>query len=126
MQPADASETAEPAVELTDEQKKQKARAERFGMPWNPPKPKPATPATPAAVAATPAAEKAKPKEKASAIDSTVPLGISDEVLARRAAKFGLPEKKTEAAPVAAPTAVAALAAHAAEISPYVLPSRPY
>jgi hypothetical protein len=36
----------------------------------------------------------AAPKQKAGAIDKSEKLGISDEVLAKRAAKFGLPEKK--------------------------------
>ncbi|KAK8853204.1 hypothetical protein IAR55_003906 [Kwoniella newhampshirensis] len=98
---------------LTPEQQARKARAERFGIPFNPDaKPNPArasqsksestTPAliTPA-LAATPAAAASQPRQKASAIDSN-PLGLSEEVLARRAAKFGLPEKKPEAAKPAA------------------------
>jgi hypothetical protein len=91
-----------------------KARAERFGVPFNPnptprnapvsnaaassSKPAPAEDAVPATDSTAPAAKKAK-------IDST-PLGISEEVLAKRAAKFGLPEKKVEASTAAAPAAV--------------------
>lgn len=103
-----------------------KARAERFGIPFNPnatsasaartkqaDKKTPAATATAAAVPAA-AAPPAQKKEKAGAIDKA-PLGISEEVLAKRAAKFGLPEKKetpaaketskatTAAAPVSKP-----------------------
>lgn len=96
-----------------------KARAERFGIAFNPnatstarTKPAPAAPA--AASSATPAAAPAPAapkKEKAGAIDKA-PLGISDEVLAKRAAKFGLPEKKEpQAAPAAAAKPVSAAAA---------------
>ncbi|OCF38192.1 hypothetical protein I317_07211 [Kwoniella heveanensis CBS 569] len=107
--------------ELTTEQKAMKARAERFGIPFNPnPTPKskqkngnnksdsPKTTATATATAApstTQQPEKEKGK-KAAAIDSN-PLGLSQEVLDKRAAKFGLPEKKVEpAAPASAPKAV--------------------
>ncbi|GMK56553.1 hypothetical protein CspeluHIS016_0303930 [Cutaneotrichosporon spelunceum] len=77
--------------ELTEEEKKQKARAERFGIPWVRQK-KPAPEPKPEKPAAQPTAVKEKPT-KPGAIDTT-PFGISAEVLARRAAKFGLPEKK--------------------------------
>lgn len=89
-----------------------KARAERFGLPFNPnatpssarTKPTPTAPkATEPVAAATPAPGK---KEKAGAIDKT-PLGISEDVLAKRAAKFGIPEKK-EAEPVKEAAAPAA------------------
>ncbi|TXT06580.1 uncharacterized protein COLE_05911 [Cutaneotrichosporon oleaginosum] len=89
--------------ELTEEEKKQKARAERFGIPWVRQKKTAAIPAatTPPGEkpAAQPKAEQEKPAKPA-AIDAT-PLGISPEVLARRAAKFGLPEKKSS--PVKSP-----------------------
>jgi hypothetical protein len=78
-----------------------KSRAERFGIAFNPnptsttkSKPKPST-STPAPVASTAPAPAAAKKEKAGAIDKA-PLGISEEVLAKRAAKFGLPDKKEE------------------------------
>ena len=77
-----------------------KSRAERFGIAFNPnptptaSKPKPSTPAAASTPAAKPAPEK---KEKVGAIDKA-PLGISEEVLAKRAAKFGLPDKKEEKA----------------------------
>ena len=86
-----------------------KSRAERFGIAFNPnptstaSKPKAtasasASTAKPATTAVTPVEK----KEKVGAIDKA-PLGISDEVLAKRAAKFGLPEKKEEkSTPVAA------------------------
>lgn len=94
---------------LTPEQQAKKARAERFGIPFNPNATKSAadrkstektksTSATP-----TPKREEVQPKQKAGAIDPN-PLGLSEEVLARRAAKFGLPEKKeVPAAPAPAP-----------------------
>ena len=81
-----------------------KARAERFGIPFNPnaatstrtkPTPTSATKSTESAATTTPAPAK---KEKAGAIDKA-PLGISEDVLAKRAAKFGLPEKKEVQAP---------------------------
>lgn len=100
---ADVKSTSDeiPDDELTEEQKKQKARAARFGIPFKVTKPKPAP--TPAAA---PAAKPEQPKkEKPSAID-TAPLGESAEVLARRAAKFG-PVKKAEPALAAAPAAPA-------------------
>ncbi|WVR07715.1 hypothetical protein IAU60_004757 [Kwoniella sp. DSM 27419] len=92
-----------PVAELTEEQKAMKARAERFGIPFNPnPQPKPKSKpvkaeAAPSAPAESAPVQKEKP-QKAGAIDAK-PLGLSEEVLARRAAKFGLPEKKAEPAP---------------------------
>ncbi|WVW86133.1 hypothetical protein I302_108174 [Kwoniella bestiolae CBS 10118] len=94
--------------ELTPEQKALKARAERFGLPFNPnPTPKTKPPTTKNGTkepAPTPAASApAQKKDKADAIDTTS-LGISEDVLAKRAAKFGLPEKKeVTPATVAAP-----------------------
>jgi hypothetical protein len=90
-----------------------KARAERFGVPFNPnPAPrtavKPSAPDSKPAATATAGAAPAVPAptakgEKKGAIDSA-PLGVSEELLAKRAAKFGLPEKK---APAQAEVAVA-------------------
>jgi SAP domain-containing ribonucleoprotein len=80
-----------------------KSRAERFGIAFNPnptptaSKPKPPTTTTPAAAAAP-----VEKKEKVGAIDKA-PLGISEEVLAKRAAKFGLPDKKEEKSTIPAP-----------------------
>lgn len=100
-------------IELTPDQQAMKARAERFGIPFNPnPTPRPSK-STPKAKESTPKAEKEKPaavpvpakKEKAGGIDKTS-LGISEDVLAKRAAKFGLPEKKSvESSPASAPAA---------------------
>jgi Zn-dependent peptidase ImmA (M78 family) len=89
-------------------------------MPWNPPKPKPkaATPvAPPTAVSAAPVAEK---REAAGAIDKSLSLGISEEVLARRAAKWGpMPDKKAAASPITPTAAVAEPApAKTQEITP--------
>lgn len=106
-----------------------KSRAERFGIAFNPnptstTKSKPSTSSTTApassTAAATPAPVAAK-KEKAGAIDKA-PLGISEEVLAKRAAKFGLPDKKEEkAAPVTkAKEAESAKPKSEAELTPYV------
>ncbi|ODN73259.1 hypothetical protein L202_07812 [Cryptococcus amylolentus CBS 6039] len=96
---AAASDASAPEPELTADQKAMKARAERFGVPFQLPKPKPAA-AAPAAPKE--AAPKPAEKQKAGAIDKN-PLGYSDEVLARRTAKFGAVEKKTAApAPAAA------------------------
>lgn len=99
---ADVKSTSDeiPDDELTEEQKKQKARAARFGIPFKVTKPKPAP-----MPAAAPAAKPEQPREKPAAIDKA-PLGESAEVLARRAAKFG-PVKKAEPAPAAAPAAPA-------------------
>ncbi|WWD19621.1 hypothetical protein CI109_104083 [Kwoniella shandongensis] len=99
---------------LTPEQQAMKARAERFGIPFNPDaKPKSSSKPKSSAAAASPAptapaaaaapAPTQPPKQKAGAIDSN-PLGLSEEVLARRAAKFGLPEKKAEPVKPAAAT----------------------
>jgi SAP domain-containing ribonucleoprotein len=89
-----------------------KSRAERFGIAFNPnPTPTASKPKPAPAAASTPAVEK---KEKIGAIDKA-PLGISEEVLAKRAAKFGLPDKKEEKAPVAAAAAAAAAKAKAPE-----------
>ncbi|RSH91789.1 hypothetical protein EHS25_009159 [Saitozyma podzolica] len=106
--PAETESTAAPA--LTPDQLAMKARAERFGVPFNP-NPTPRTAAKPAATDSKPAtstAAAAAPApsakgEKKGAIDSA-PLGVSEELLAKRAAKFGLPEKK---APVTAEGVVA-------------------
>ncbi|KAK4685704.1 SAP domain-containing ribonucleoprotein, partial [Tremellales sp. Uapishka_1] len=86
------AETAPPSI--TPEQR----RAERFGIPLNTnaePKsrPKPASEPKDA-----PKKAESAPKSNGSGIDKN-PLGLSDEVLAQRAAKFGLPEKKKEAKP---------------------------
>lgn len=101
---------AAPSTEqtLTPEQQAMKARAERFGIAFNPnasstTRTKPAAPAStstkPEPAAQPAAASYMAKKEKAGAIDKA-PLGISEEVLAKRAAKFGIPEKKeTPAAP---------------------------
>jgi SAP domain-containing ribonucleoprotein len=104
-----------------------KSRAERFGIAFNPnPTPtasKPKAKPTPApAAASTPAVEK---KEKVGAIDKA-PLGISEEVLAKRAAKFGLPDKKEEKAPVAAPAAAAKAKASEPAAKPKVEELTPY
>lgn len=109
-QPAETSSTDQPSsttaatetTTLTPDQQAMKARAERFGIPFNPnptstQRQKPASNAkseTKPAVAAEPTP--APKKEKAGAIDSA-PVGISEEVLAKRAAKFGIPEKKESA-----------------------------
>ncbi|WVR00257.1 hypothetical protein IAU59_007400 [Kwoniella sp. CBS 9459] len=116
---------AQEPQELTEEQKAMKARAERFGIPFNPnPTPKTkqnskaknaattadATPAATTSAAGTAAASQQQDKKEkvgAGAIDAN-PLGLSQEVLDKRAAKFGLPEKKVEApAPSAKPTTTA-------------------
>jgi SAP domain-containing ribonucleoprotein len=104
-----------------------KSRAERFGIAFNPnPTPtasKPKSKPTPApAAASTPAVEK---KEKVGAIDKA-PLGISEEVLAKRAAKFGLPDKKEEKAPVAAAAAAAKAKAPEPAAKPKVEELTPY
>jgi SAP domain-containing ribonucleoprotein len=99
--PAPATEEEPKEDELTEEEKKQKARAERFGIPWvRQKKPAAAAPAAPKEKPAAPKAEEKEKPAKPAAIDAT-PLGISPEVLARRAAKFGLPEKK--ASPITSP-----------------------
>jgi SAP domain-containing ribonucleoprotein len=99
--PEPITETATPST-LTPEQQAMKSRAERFGIPFNP-NPTPTTKKTPAPApksdATTTAPAKASSsttpaaKEKVGAIDKAS-LGISEETLAKRAAKFGIPEKK--------------------------------
>lgn len=99
---APSTSTPTAPAELTPEQQALKARAERFGLPFDP---SASASARSSAPAKTTTAEKssngngvAEPKEKkekAGAIDKTS-LGLSEEVLAKRAAKFGLPEKKAE------------------------------
>ncbi|CAD6589444.1 MAG: hypothetical protein TREMPRED_005367 [Tremellales sp. Tagirdzhanova-0007] len=64
---------------LTPEQQALKARAERFGLPFDPNSTSKRTASTPTKATPTP---------------STPNTGVSDDVLAKRAAKFGLPEKK--------------------------------
>lgn len=125
LQPAAATETPvaveSATVELTEEQKKLNARRNRFGIPTPSAKPAAAA-ATPAAAApaSKPAEAEAKPKkEKASAIDRSAAVTVSDEVLARRRAKFGPVEKKEPAAPAAA----AAPAAPAAAAKPAPAPA---
>ncbi|WVQ74245.1 hypothetical protein IAR50_003842 [Cryptococcus sp. DSM 104548] len=102
--PADADPlAAAPGPELTADQKALKARAERFGLPFQ--LPTATKPATAPATAPKEAAAKPTEKQKAGAIDKN-PLGYSDEVLAKRTAKFGAVEKKSAApAPAAAPAA---------------------
>jgi len=123
----DAVASASTEQTLSPEEQARKARAERFGLEFKPAQPKPVSAAKPAAQAKptpaeTKAAPAAAPKQKAGAIDKSEGLGISEEVLAKRAAKFGLPEKKAPessgqkaaAAPsVAAPVAAAPKAAEA-------------
>lgn len=127
--------------DLTPEQKALKARAERFGLPFDPKAltskttpPPPTANATPAPAASSngaasssaPAAPTTEKKERPGAIDKDKSsLGLSDEVLARRAAKFGLPEKKVEAPKeqkVVAKEAAAAkpVSKKEAEVTPYV------
>ncbi|WVQ67027.1 uncharacterized protein L199_005220 [Kwoniella botswanensis] len=96
---------------LTPEQKAMKARAERFGIPFNPkatstkqtqkpPTSKNGDGSTKKELPnANAGPQKKEPQQKAGSIDATS-LGISQDVLAKRAAKFGLPEKK-ESTPVA-------------------------
>lgn len=106
-----------PAQALTPEQQAMKARAERFGLPFNPNGSSASTRTKPAASngadqskkASTPAAASTPAPAAASgpkkgAIDRA-PLGIDAETLAKRAAKFGLPEKKAAAEPATAPAA---------------------
>ena len=101
---------------MTPEEQARRARAERFGIPLNS---NPSTssrtngsskPSQPPAVASAPVAA-SKPQASTSTpapssknIDQA-PLGITDEVLAKRAAKFGLPEKTTPTAPPPIPVA---------------------
>lgn len=94
-------------MELTPDQKAMKARAERFGIPFNLPKPS----------ATKPAKAESKPaetREKAASINKDS-LGLSDDILAKRAAKFGLPEKKEAGKPASKPEK------KAEEVDPYVI-----
>lgn len=114
---ASTSAPAETEKTLSPEEQARKARAERFGLEFKPAQPKATAAAKPASqakstVAETKAAPAAAPKQKAGAIDKSEGLGISEEVLAKRAAKFGLPEKKAPES--AAPKAAAASATPAA------------
>jgi hypothetical protein len=114
---------------LTPEQQAKKARAERFGIPFNPnaaSTPRQTTKVAPTSKAEAPASTSkkdtpAEPKVKAGSIDKSS-LGLSEEVLAKRAAKFGIPEKKAESSPATttpAPTAAAKPTKKAeAEITP--------
>ncbi|KAI9634000.1 uncharacterized protein MKK02DRAFT_38672 [Dioszegia hungarica] len=103
------------APELTPEQQAMKARAERFGVPFNP-NPTPSAKSTPAVKPAAAPTTDAKPK--AGAIDKAS-VGISDETLAKRAARFGLPEKKAEEPKkAAAPVSAAKPKSAAAELTP--------
>ncbi|OXB35496.1 hypothetical protein J007_04842 [Cryptococcus neoformans] len=95
--PASAPSTV-PEAELTPDQKAMKARAERFGIPFNLPKPSATKPAKTENAETKPA----ETRQKAAPIDKD-PLGLSDEVLAKRAAKFGLPEKKETGKPASKP-----------------------
>ncbi|EIW72225.1 hypothetical protein TREMEDRAFT_58386 [Tremella mesenterica DSM 1558] len=87
------------ATDLTPEQIQMKARAERFGISFNPnptstPRPsKTEKSITTSTTSNAPAAT----KEKTIKIDATPKsLGISEEVLAKRAAKFGTAKKPEE------------------------------
>ena len=134
-----SAETERPAADassaektLSPEEEARKRRAERFGLEF---KPKTAAPAAAPASSSKPPASNSAPapapakKEKPSAIDKSASLGISEEVLAARAAKFGLPEKKASAAPASAAetkpaskTAPSSAAKPApAEITPYAI-----
>ncbi|WWC91670.1 uncharacterized protein L201_006616 [Kwoniella dendrophila CBS 6074] len=121
------AETSVKADELTPEQKAMKARAERFGVPFNP-NPTPKTKPNSTTKNGSKEQSSVKPpntttpsstnggtqkKEKAGSID-TASLGISQEVLDKRAAKFGLPEKK-ESNSAPAPTSKATSAAPASK-----------
>jgi len=105
---APAATSSESSTTLTAEQQAMKARAERFGIPFNPnPTPTNRTAGTSSQAIAAPsaptngAASTAAPTTiKAGAIDKA-PLEIDEEVLAKRAAKFGIPEKKEKETPVA-------------------------
>lgn len=102
--------SAESEIELTPDQKAMKARAERFGIPFNLPKPS-ATKPSKTEKAETKATET---RQKAAPIDKD-PLGLSEEILAKRAAKFGLPEKKEAEKPASKPEK------KAEEVDPYVI-----
>ncbi|EAL19294.1 hypothetical protein CNBH3930 [Cryptococcus deneoformans B-3501A] len=90
--------STEPEVELTPDQKAMKARAERFGIPFNLPKPSATKPAKTEKAESKPA----ETREKAASINKDS-LGLSDDILAKRAAKFGLPEKKEAGKPASKP-----------------------
>jgi SAP domain-containing ribonucleoprotein len=97
-QPTLETNDTTPATTLTPEQQAMKARAERFGVPFNP-NPTPTSKKTPTPKTDTSASSAVKPKEKEKVAQGAIDkdkasLGISEEVLAKRAAKFGLPEKK--------------------------------
>ena len=131
MKPSQPSESTPVAVDaLTPEQQAMKARAERFGIPFNPSptpraKPTPSPAATAAATAsssAPTAASTPKEKEKAGPISgSAASLGISEDVLAKRAAKFGIDKDRAKvSAPAEKPAPVAAPAPKAEELAPSV------
>ena len=101
---------------LTPDQQALKVRAERFGISFDP-KSAPKR-STPAKGASTPTAPSVQPKAKPATIDAA-PLGISEEVLAKRAAKFGLPEKKETTSTETATARKSAMSAkNTAEITP--------
>lgn len=102
--------STEPEVELTPDQKAMKARAERFGIPFNLPKPSATKPAKTEKAESKPA----ETREKAASINKDS-LGLSDDILAKRAAKFGLPEKKEAGKPASKPEK------KAEEVDPYVI-----
>jgi len=95
---------------LSPEEEARKRRAERFGLEFKPNPTKTTAPASSSKAPASASTTNAAPakKEKPGAIDKSASLGISDEVLAARAAKFGLPDKK---APAVTPAATEAKAA---------------
>nr|ODN91760.1 hypothetical protein L203_01011 [Cryptococcus depauperatus CBS 7841] len=82
-----AKPTAGDVTELDPEEKAKKARAERFGVPF-------IAKSKANAVANDPSVVKIA-KEKPATVDKSS-LGLSEDVLAKRAAKFGLSEKKPE------------------------------
>ena len=101
-----------------------KSRAERFGITFNanatptrttPSQAQAPSPVTPSASETT---TPASTKTKAGAIDPQ-PLGLSEDVLAKRAAKFGVPEKKAEAVKEAPASATPTKKAEV-EVTPYV------
>jgi len=123
--PAKPPASAADSTDLTPEQQAMKARAERFGIPFNP-NPTPRTNAAPkpaptssTSTAQTPTSAPAAKAEKPGAIDKA-PVGVSEETLARRAAKFGIPEKKAAPAETNGAAAKPVPAAEPAELSPEV------
>jgi hypothetical protein len=113
-----------PKLDLTIDSHMKKARAERFGIPVNasptansqPSNPSPSAPAQTKEAKAPAQSSSAPKKEKAGGIDKTS-LGIDAETLAKRAAKFGLPEKKAAtAAPASAEPKSAAATSKKAEV----------